>query len=322
MNDDIKDMRDIIGTLPSEPNEVKTEFYRGVEGIKVNLVDYPVNPYKTLFTIATATWGNVWSIGKWATVSPEARLYVVNAVLNRKTLPNAMEGLTMVYEVAGPSRSAFDQIARARIGAVFGSMGWRDNNHSDIGFRVPEAIYADEEKLEAFKRGRLQDKQDYVAMLADQGNWQDARSTLPISALHRWAMAFSYMALTGFMAKRLQFNEQADTVATAWLMREELLTVFPLLGSYCRPASDWAHKCVEHVGDDMARVFGCLFRCSGRFSCDMAGDEYTFNASCADRETLMKQLEIYIPLGEEEMPNPLITLDELAPSDRTLIEAD
>ena len=313
------ELRDWIGTRPSEDVKLETKFYRGVEDIFVDLVDYPANPYKAIFTIATATWGNVWRTRKWQETSPEARLYVVQAVLNRKSLPNAMESPSFTFEIAGPSRSSFDQIARARIGAVFGSMGWRDNCHSDIGFRVPEHVWRDQVELERFKESCLTAKYWYNSYLqTSQANWQDARAALPISALHRWSMAINYMALGNFMTKRLQFNEQADTVATAWLMRERVKEMFPLLASYLRPASDLARRCVEHVGDEMAQAFGCLFRCSGRWPCDLADETYTFNTSCTDRETLMNQSGLYIPEGTEDLPDPAMKFLDLTNSDQSL----
>ena len=316
------EFRKWLGTKPHSDPVEETKFYRGVEDIKVSLVDWPVNPYKAMFSIATATWGGVWEMDKWSSISPEARFQVVNAVLHRKSLPNAMEAPSFTFEVAGPSRSSFDQIARARIGAVFGSMGWRDNNHSDIGFRVPEGTYNDPARLERFKKGRLQDKRDYVDELATgQSNWQDARAVLPISALHRWSMAMNFMALSNFMAKRLHFNEQADTVATAWLMRYELEKKFPLLAMFCRPSSDWARKCVEHVGDEMSQAFGCLFKCSGRWPCTTIDDKmYSFNTSCSDREVMMKQTGLYIPKGDEGMPSMDMEFSSLRPSDKILFE--
>jgi thymidylate synthase ThyX len=316
----IRELREWIKTNPSENTTNETKFYRGVEGIEVNLVDWPTNPYRALVTIATSTWGNVGNLNRWENMSPEARLYVVNAILNRKCLPNAMEAISFTFDIAGPSRSAFDQIARARIGAVFGSMGWRDNSQADIGFRVPEGIWKNEERKNRFIEGRLKDKEDYLAELdTGQSNWQDARAVIPISACHRWAMAMNYMALSSFMSKRLQFNEQADTVATAWLMRERIKEKFPLLASYLRPASDHARKCVEHVGDEMAQAFGCLFQCSGRWPCDLASDKFTFNESCSDRDTMIEQLGIYIPEGAEDLPDPSITLEELKAIDYSKI---
>ncbi|MEK6860828.1 MAG: FAD-dependent thymidylate synthase [Nanoarchaeota archaeon] len=317
---DIWQLREWIKTKPLDNQLKETKFHRGVEEIVVNLVDYTVNPYKAMFTIATSTWGDVWNLHRWENASVGARLYVILAILNRKCLPNAMESISFTFDIAGPSRSAFDQIARARIGAVFGSMGFRDNNHANIGFRVPEAIWKDEYRRERFIKGRLQDKEDYIEDLkTGQSNWQDARSMLPMSACHRWAMAMNYMALQNFMSKRLMFNEQADTVATAWLVRERIREKFPLLAAYCRPASDWARKCVEHVGDEMAQAFGCLFKCSGRWPCTVSDDNiFSFNAACTDREAIMSQLGIYIPKGDEDLPKQSLRFAELSVTDKKL----
>ncbi|KKN86939.1 hypothetical protein LCGC14_0265020 [marine sediment metagenome] len=322
MNEEDRALREWIKTMPQEAPDTDTEFHRGVEDIDVRLIDWPANPYKAMFTIATSTWGGVYQTYKWAEAEPEARLFVVKAVLNRKSLPNAMEAPSFTFEIAGPSRSAFDQIARARIGAVFGSMGWRDNNHSNIGFRVPESIYQDGDRLIRFMQACKVAKDAYVDELATgQSNWQDARAVLPISACHRWSMGINYMALQNFMSKRLMFSEQADTVATAWLMRREIRIRFPLLASYLRPASDHARRCLEH-GDQIGESFHNLFQCSGRWPCEQTGDKYTFNTACTDRETIMGQLGMHIPRGNEEMPDPEITLAQLDSSDRAYFLED
>jgi len=308
------ELRQEIGTLPKAQLDFQTtHFYLGVRGIQVRLVDHPVNPYRAIVAMVTATWGNAWATGRWDKLSPASRLHVVTSCLRRKTLPNALEAMTFVFEVAGLSRSAFDQIARARIGVVIGSMGWRDNCHDDIDFRVPSSIANDPVKLDIFKAGRHRDKQDFMSMLANNGSWQDARAALPISACHRFTIAFSYMALQNFCSKRLMFNEQEDTVATAWLMRERVLEIFPLLGSYLRPGADWARRCTEHEGEE----YGNLFRCSGRWPCDRAQvrEDFTFNEACTSRERLMSDLGIYLPKGEEGLPTGQEGLDNLCYSD-------
>ena len=323
MTSNLWELRKFLGTMPQEDSVMETEFYPGVTGIEVELVPgaYPDNPYRALFTMATATWGGVWDTDRWTTVSPRARFDVVNAVLARKTLPNAMEFPSFMFEIAGPSRSSFDQVARARIGAVFGSMGWRDNNHAAIGFRVPDSIYGDAERLAEFKEVCYHAKTIYVKTVASgQSNWQDARAVLPISACHRYTFAINYMALQNFCAKRMQFNEQADTVATAWLMAAAVGHRFPLLASYLRPGSDHARRCTEHVGDEFAQSFGNLFRCSGRWPCEVADDKYTFNESCASRDRLMAQLGIYIPEGDEDLPGHF-TWETLDGVDRVLFES-
>ena len=315
-------LRQFLGTAPQDAliDVEETKFYRGVEGVEVDLIpgSFPSNPYRSLYTMATATWGGVWETNRWNQVSPEARFEVVKAVLGRRTLPNAMEVPSFMFEIAGPSRSSFDQVARARIGAVFGSMGWRDNCHANIGFRVPDTVYDDPEMLKAFQEVVYHAKREYVrVLLTGQSNWQDARAMLPISACHRYTFGINYMSMQNFMSKRLQFNEQADTVATAWLMREQVADQFPLLARYLRPASDHARRCVEHVGDEFAQAFSNLFRCSGRWPCDVASDKYQFNSSCTSRDKLMEQLKIYIPLGNEDLPGGE-TWDTLSLWDRHL----
>jgi len=322
VSDDLWSLREVLGTAPSAQPVPSTKFYRGVEGIEVTLIDWPTRPYRALFNMVTSTWGNVWATNKWENASPEARLHVVNAVLARKTLPNAMEGLNFTFEIAGPSRSAFDQIARARIGAVFSSMGWRDNNHADIGFRVPEGIWRDSDRLSRFKHLCRHAKDAYILDLeTGQSNWQDARALLPISACHRWTMSINFMALTGFMARRLMFSEQADTVATAWLMRQAMFEQFPLLATWLRPASDHARKCLEH-GEGLGAQFHNLFRCSGRWPCDQAGEDFTFNESCSDRQTMMEQTGLYIPRGDEWLPGPGVALEVLWTKERERFEAE
>ena len=316
------ELRKFLGTHPEDSGVEETVFYQGVKGIEVSLVpgSWSQNPYRSLFTMATATWGDVWATDRWEQVSPQARFEVVKAVLGRKTLPNAMEAPNFMFEISGLSRSAFDQIARARIGAVFGSMGMRDNHHAGIGFRVPDSIWNDEKRLESFKESCLRAKKEYVdILLTGQSNWQDARAVLPMSMCHRFTANFSYMSLQNFMSKRLQFNEQADTVATAWLMRNKLLKKFPLLATYLRPSSDHAKKCTEHVGDEFAQAFGNLFRCSGRWPCDQSDMSYTFNESCSNRGIIMDQLNIYIPAGDEKLPGSE-TWETLTPSDKVLFE--
>jgi thymidylate synthase ThyX len=312
MRSKLEKVRQEIGTLPKRTGLVETRFYPGVTGIKVRLVDWPANPFKALVTMVTSTWGGTWDTNRWAKLSPESRLHVILSVLNRKTLPNAMESLSFTFEVSGLSRSAFDQIARARIGAVFASMGWRDNEHGQIGFRVPQSIWRDPHKRAVFIEGRERDKEDFMKMLAVGGNWQDARAALPISATHRFTCSFTFMALQNFMSKRLRFNEQEDTVATAWLMREVLKEKFPLFAQWLRPADDWVKRCLEHDGNE----FGNLFRCSGRWPCEQASDEFTFASVCSDRDTLCDQLGIHIPLGDEDYPDAHVSLDNLELVDR------
>ena len=314
----IEELRKAMGTNPKEKTPLTTEFYEGVKGITVELFDKPENPYKAIFNMATSTWGT--KMGKWESVSPEARFWVVKAVLEFRSLPNAMESASFTFGIEKCSRSAFDQIARARIGAVFGSMGWRDNDHSDIGFRVPQAVWDIPEALSRFMQTCHIAKDNYH-WLVSQGaaSWQDARSFLPISACHSFTMAMNYMALRNFSNKRLKFCEQADTVATAWLIRERVKEVFPLLGSYLRPGCDNKGWCDYHSEYEMSEAFGCLFKECGRNSCKATDNYASFNSSCSDKNMIEKQLGIYIPNAKDDLPVQEYNL--LKDSDKKLFES-
>ncbi len=197
------------------------------------------------------------------------------------------------------------------------SQGWRDNDHSDIGFRIPQAIY-DSPNLITYVEAVEQCKKVYHELVqSGQANWQDARAVLPISACHMFSMSINYMALRGFCNKRLKFCEQADTVAVAWLMRERVKEKFPLLGSYLRPSCDGRGVCEYHQSYSLSEAFGCLFSSCGR-NIDKDSDGYsTFNSSCTNSKTLAEQLGIKIPGPKEDLPAQ--NWDALEERDRELL---
>ena len=298
---DISQLRQLMGTQPKERTILQTDFHEGVRNIKVQLLDKPVNPYKAIFDMATSTWSN--KIDKWPDATPEARFWVVKSVLDFKSLPNAMEAPSFTFAIEGCSRSAFDQIARGRIGMVYSSMGWRDNDHSDIGFRVPQSIWNDAESHANFMQVCIAAKEEYFRLVnKGQSSWQDARALLPISACHSFSMAINYMALRNFSSKRTKFCEQSDTVAVAWLMRQRIKEEFPLLGQYLRPACDWGGICQYHQNNEMSEAFGCLFKECGRNKCTATDSYATFNYACSDSKLIAKQLGIIIPAAGQDMP--------------------
>lgn len=313
----IDSVREAMGTLPSMRPPKRTRFFRGVEGIEVHYVDGPHNPYKSIFAVTAATWGNSWKTKKWDAVTPEARFFVVKATLDGKTLPNGMETPSFTFEVAGASRAAFDQIARVRIGAVIGSMGVRDNNHTDADFRIPEAMW--NSKMLHRIQAHLETVKDIYAAYLDQGqgHWQDARAIMPMSMIHRFTIAFNYMALRGFMGKRLQACEQADTVAVAWHMRQRVADEFPLLAAYLRPSCDLAKRCTYHEDSTLSEAFGCLFKGCGRWP--EADDGYaTFNESCADYSVMASQGVPGIFAGDAKLVPQ--RYEDLHPIDKVLFE--
>lgn len=326
----IREIREQLGTLPHQAPRVKTRYYRGVEGIQVDLIDGPMNPYRSIFTMAVATWGSAVSeqAKRWDQVKPEHRFEVVRSVLAGRALPLALEAPKFTFTVQGLSRWSFDQIARARLGVVFASLGTRDNNHADVPFRFHESTWRDPMKLKKAIDVAEHAKRAYGQFLSDGvTSWQEARELLPISCVHRFVMSINYAALKNLCAKRMTFSEAEDTVAVAWLLRDRLGKddAFPYLSKWLRPRCDFVEACCYHRAHTTAEAFGCLYRSCGRNQVKGPGpadpNVAQFNEACSDRETISRQLGIVIPGAKEDRPED-VTFEDLARTDRQLFEVD
>lgn len=337
------ELRKLLGTLPEQtpeiplgdfdkypvdkttwiPNEfgIKVgpfQFYEGVRGITAEMIDYPTNPYRLLFEFAVATWGSEEYPTMWSKTKPEHRFIVVKNVLAGKALPLGNEALQFSFILRGPSRAAFDQHARQRLGATFASQGVRDNSRLLSGFRVPNEIWKDEKKREEIISSALWIKKVYYLMLkSGEGNsFQAARCIMPMGWTHNYKYSTNFEALKGYMARRLVASEQEDTVATAIAIWSQIDQKFPMLASRLRPKCDWAKKCLCHQGDG-GDLFGALFKGCGRFP-ETEGDYATFNFACTDYLTLEKQLSIHLPYPNEW--KEFEKLEDLDEKDRQLFE--
>lgn len=332
--EELRGIRERIGTLPQQEKEVDTRFFRGVEGITVDLVDGPRNPYASMFCMATSTWGRATDdvVRRWNDAAVEDRFEVVRSVLMGQALPLALEAPKFTFAIRNLSRWSFDQIARARLGVVYASLGTRDNNHSAIPFRFHESTFRDPEKLRIAVDNAVEAKNRYGAFVETGiGSWQEARTLLPISVVHRFMMAINYAALRGLCAKRMTFSEAEDTVAVAWLLRERLLNRrdgYPYLAAWLRPRCDYAGACCYHRAHTAAEAFGCLYRSCGRNPVKSAPGfpdvDYTyaeFNEACSDAETIGRQLGIDIPDPDTDRAEG-IKLENLLPRDVVLFEEE
>jgi thymidylate synthase ThyX len=322
---EIDELRRVMGTLPNQNPKLETKFIRGVEGISVELIDYNVNPYKAMYVLATSCWGD--KINKWEETSPEHRFLVVKAVLENQALPLALECPNFTFAVEGPSRAAFDQIARTRIGAVFSAKGMRDNNWKGASVRVPTALWPDQEDFDLYHEYRkfersftpnemvivnkvenfIQIKEDMenvkmtYANIVDQGmgSWQAARTVLPLYVVYGYSVNYNFASLRNVCANRMKFCEMEDTVAVAWLMAKEVRKQFPFLGSYLRPGCDFAGRCQYHKSYSLSELFGCLFKECGRNPCPDSNDYAEFNETCTNYNDLEEQLGIKIDKPDE-----------------------
>jgi hypothetical protein len=296
---EIDDLRKVMGTDPSRDMERQDNIVVGCRGIEVKLIDGPIDPYRAIVEGAVATWGESslggdWG-GKYDRLSDEGKLMVLLSCLSHKTLPIALEGPKFVFEIHGPSRAAFDQIARARIGAGFNSIGTRDNAWLRSTLRIPHEVANDPEQFEAHKKAWISAKDAYeITVKKKREAWQAGRFVLPMGVCHNFVANFNYLALQGFMANRLKFCEQADCVGTAWLMRKAVAEKYPLLGAFLRPGCDFANRCQYHQTYNLSDLFGALFKSCGRHKVE-DGHHAEFNCACSNQREIEEDLHIEIP---------------------------
>lgn len=293
---------------------LKTNFFEGVKGIEVDLIDYPQNPYKEILTMSLSTWGS--RINKWEILSPEEKFKIVKYTLDRKALPLGLESPSFLFTIFGVSRSSFDQIARQRIGCTFSSVGW-NNIHFQTGIRIPREIGDNEDLVKIFKKNCHEIKDVYYMLIKSGISWQSARSILPMGLLHWFSFSINFMSLQTFCSRRLCFSEQEDTVATAWLMKEKVKEKFPFLSKYLRPTCDYAKKCL-YQQENLPQEMGALYKSCERNKCE--NQKYDFNLPCSDRHRIMNDLNFYIPNSNEEWPEK--SYNELSNIDKELFDAD
>ena len=300
---------------------LRTRFFRGVEGITVDLVDGPANPYRALFVMVTSGWRHFARRGldQWRESTPATRVEVVRHCLDANTLPNAMEAPKFTFEIRGLSRSAFDQLVRSRIGVIYSSMGGAVSDLSDAAFRISERAFGRD--AEARKGALRAAHRAYHEAVSRGESFEAARELLPLSLCWRFTMAINYAALREFCAKRMQAEHQPDAVAVAWLIRDRLLKwdAYPLLGAYLRPHCDRVgHCCFHQPGTDAEFWRGNLNAPCGRNPlrgpCGYSRELAVFAEPNTDFSTLSAQLGIPMPSPAETDPRRF----DLTPRDRAL----
>jgi hypothetical protein len=295
----IDTLRKVMGTDPSRNMVRDDRIVVGCKGIEVKLIDGPIDPYRAIVEGAVATWGNSTLGGDWGNkydrMSDEGKLMVLLSCLSHKTLPIALEAPKFVFEVHGASRAAFDQIARARIGAGFNSIGTRDNDWLGATLRIPHEVANDPDQLRLHRDAFISAKNAYeLTVRKKKEAWQAGRFVLPMGVCHNFVMNINYLALQGFMVNRLKFCEQFDCVGVAWLMRQEISEKYPLLGAFLRPGCDFAGKCQYHQTYNLSDLFGALFDSCGRHRVE-DGHHAEFNCACSKVEEIEEDLGIKIP---------------------------
>jgi hypothetical protein len=229
--DKFHQLRKVMGTLPSESPQEKTEFKSLEDSIEVTLEDYSTNPYRALFSSSTATWGDNNYIQKWPLTSIEGKLEVIKACLMHKTLPQCKEAAMFTFRVKGTPRWLFDYHAQNVNFCFFMSSGVRDNSRQDCDIVKNEFDKNDKDIF-------LKLKELYTFTLgSDKGSWQSSRSFLPLSFAHHYFFGqnmLSIVSTKGFHAsgKFKDTDEDQGLLIIYKKAVKQIGTKFPLLALY------------------------------------------------------------------------------------------
>lgn len=291
----------------NEPRENTTKFYT-LKDIKLTLLDYTKNPYKSMFNMALMTWGNLSN--KWDRSSPELRFEVVKAVLEKKALPLALEAPYFVFLIENVSRASFDQIARARIGVVFAAKGYKDDFLNDLGFMIPSVINDDAEARSLVKMHVDSAKTIYSRLQNKFPNWA-ARCVLPHYSQYSYIIGITYKSLQELCSKRMQTTEMEDTVATAWFLRDRVRIEFPLLAEYLRPACDFNKKDTTVAVNGFSDILGIPHPSDNRQpGFEKYKGKVLYDNPCTDINLLRAELNIQIPMPDDFRDYEFNTLSE------------
>lgn len=179
------DIRKSMGTLPEDNNTMNYTIKKEKDSLQVDLIDFNKNPFRVIFSTATATWGNNEYQDKWLLTSKEDKLKVIVAALTGRTLPQALENIIFTWRIKGTPRMTFNKHTEvAKIGCTFYSIGCRDNNKLDTDFIIRENVQVDYEQMQKYFK---ESKELYKDCLdTEGGSWQSARAFLPLAYQHSY----------------------------------------------------------------------------------------------------------------------------------------
>lgn len=281
--------------LCSEDPDIKTFKIKSLKDLEVELIDYTKNPYRTIFEMSLQTWGEP---DKWIKASPQLRFEVVKKVLERKALPLALEAPYFAFQIKNISRAAFDQIARTRIGAVYAARGFKDNFLNYLDFIIPDKVapVIRPRIKQWFKDTKILYKD---IQIVNTPNWA-ARCVIPMYSVYNFMMIMHYATLQGFCGNRMETTEMEDTVGVAWLMREAVKKVFPLLAEYLRPNCDWKKRDTTADVNSFAEEMGIIHASDNRHpGFDRDKYDVRYYEPCTNINHLQKELKIKIPKPNE-----------------------
>ena len=222
---------------------MKSIVLKGVDGIELELLNFPESPEKIHEMIFDMTMETFLPDQKgWIEKTPENIERVVRDVMEGKTLRNALEAVKFTFRFKNVSRTMTHQWVRTRIGAGFTQLSERANDVSEVPVRIPwvvEQVGLGEEWEE-----KIAEIRELYKKSLDRGvHPQDARFILPQGMVSNITTTMTLNTIENVLYLRGCSNMQWEIHYCAMLLAEWLSEWDSLLGEYIQPLCDKLEKC-------------------------------------------------------------------------------
>lgn len=223
---------------------MKSIVLKGIEGIELELLNYPESPEKIhemIFDMTMETFlpGQKGYVEK----TPENIERVVRDVMEGKTLRNALEAIKFTFRFKNVSRTMTHQWVRTRIGAGYTQLSERANDVSEIPVRIPWVVAQDDELSEKWEEKIAEIRELYKKSLDRGVHPQDARFILPQGMVSNITTTMTLNTIENVLHLRGCSNMQWEIHCCAIMLADWLSEWDSLLGDYIQPLCEKLGKC-------------------------------------------------------------------------------
>ena len=214
--------------------------FRGTEGMKVTLIDYPTDPYLAMFTGQTASW-RPWR------QKPDSAKEIIDLLdgiaAGKIWAGQVFEAINFTFLIENISRATTHQLVRVRIGAGFMQESGREGTWNKANFITPLTILENDECHKLYVDEMSEQIKTYE-FLRDKGiPPQDVRFMYGHGVAQNMWMTINFRALQEWCSKRLCTTMQWEINTLARQVRDEVISRFPHLGILLKSSCERAGGC-------------------------------------------------------------------------------
>lgn len=229
--------------------KIHPQEFRGTEGMKVTLVDWPNDPYQAMAMGQTASWR------PWKQIFTNDDIQTMLEGITNGTIwaGQCFESLNFTFAIENISRATTHQLVRVRVGAGFMQESGREGTWDSAPFITPLTILEDSAAHHAY----VKMMEDQIGLYVAMRDWgippQDVRMMFGHGVAQNMWMTINFRALQEWCSKRLCCNMQWEINTLARQCRDAVMEKFPHLGvllkSHCERSGG-------HKGKDNTNYYG------------------------------------------------------------------